>query len=179
MTSGMRAGAHGVFAIIALGYLVFMFKSGQPPTHKNLIRTEFAGVLESDPAQVVTVEIMRSGQKQVIERYADSWREVGSLKILSPSQAAVLDRAITFMHTASPVRIIRPEEFASALGDPYGINRPAIVVQLSSVDGIVLSAKFGNRAPDGILQYMQREGRAEIYLMSGFVGETWDQVATQ
>ncbi len=174
-----RAYGHGLIAILALSYLAFMFKSGEQPTHKNLIRIEYAGVLESPPGEIVAVEIIiHSRQKQAIERYEDSWRDAVSLKILSAPQAAVLDRAITFMHTANPVRIMQPEEFAGASGDPYGIENPTIMVRLLSVDGSVLSAKFGNRAPDGILQYLKLEGRAEIYLMSGFVGETWDQIST-
>lgn len=178
MTASMGVSVRGVFAIIALGYLVLMFKSGEPPTHENFIRTEFAGVMDSPPTQVVAVQIIHAGQTQTIERHEDSWRDAGSLSALSEPQVTMLERAIMFMHTANPVRIMRPEEFAGVSGDPYGIETPAIAVRLSSVNGLIVNAKFGHRAPDGILQYMQVEGRAEIYLMSGFVSETWDQIVT-
>lgn len=178
ITARMGVSVRGVFAIIALGYLVLMFKSGDPPTHENLIRAEFAGVMGFPPTQVVAVQIIHAGQTQTIERHEDSWRDAGSLRVLGEPQVTMLERAIMFMHTANPVRIMRPEEFASASGDPYGIENPAMVVRLSSFSGSVLNVKFGNRAPDGILQYMQVEGRAELYLMSGFVGEAWDQIAT-
>ena len=178
MTTGIGVSVRGVSVIIALAYLLFMFKSGDPPTHENFIRTEFAGVMDTPPTQVVAVQIIHAGQKHTVERHEGSWRDASSLSILGEPQVTMLEHAIMFMHTANPVRIMRPEEIASASGDPYGIENPAIVVRLSSLTGAVLDVKFGVRAPDGILQYMKVEGRAELYLMSGFVGEAWSKIAT-
>lgn len=176
MTARPSARVYGLITVIALGYLLLMFNSGRPPTHENFIQSINDGVLELAPEKIVAVELSKKSGLQTYQRQSDGWLDVSNKVSLIDPQLALLQRAITFMHTATPVRIMRPEEFADVQGDPYGFKHPAIVVRLSSAAGVAMVAKFGNRANDGILQYLQIEGRAEIYLMSGFVGEAWDHI---
>ncbi len=49
---------------------------------------------------------------------------------------------------------------------------------LENASGVVLEADFGNRSNDGLLRYMRLRDRGELYMMSGFVGQEWETVAT-
>lgn len=157
----------------ALVYLVIMYVSGAPPTHQNLIRAEARGVYEQLPETVTGVVVTYAGGSVSFARRDGRWvdRETGTA--LAANSASLLARGLKVMHTATPVRILRPEEVAAVAAAAYGLDPPAIRVRLSPAVGAPMTANFGRRANDGILQYMRVEGRGETYLMSGFVGETW------
>jgi hypothetical protein len=48
---------------------------------------------------------------------------------------------------------------------------------METADGVALAVRFGNSNTDGILQYMSARGSDQLYLMSDFVGQSWEQVA--
>ena len=81
--------------------------------------------------------------------------------------------ATRFMHTAKPVRILSAEELVGVVQEQYGFGADALCATLSLAGGGTLNACFGSSTPEGSLQYMRIEGRDEVYLMSGFVGEAW------
>ena len=178
MTRHQRACRDGLITLVALGYLLLMFYSGAGPTHQSLVHAVNDGVLRSAPEAVVDIEISTVGDKRRYQRRNDQWHDALNNFPLSDAQTDALERAITFMHTATPVRVLRPEEIADVDSDPFGLENAALEVSLSNEGGRVLVARFGNQANDGIVRYMQLEGQAEIYLMSGFVGDAWRQAAS-
>lgn len=84
------------------------------------------------------------------------------------------DLATRFMHTAKPVRVLSAEELAGVAKDQYGFDQNPLCAALSLAGGGTLRACFGALTPEGSLQYMRIDGREELYLMSGFVGEAWE-----
>ena len=85
--------------------------------------------------------------------------------------------AVQYMHTAAPVRVLTSAELAGADPRAFGLEPPALSVALDAASGPVIRARFGGRNPDDMLQYMAVEGRAEVVLMSRFVGAAWHAVA--
>jgi len=168
-----------LMSVVALGYLVVMYVSGAPPTHENRVTAEVEGVLELDPERIVAVDLTHDGMNLTFRHRDGRWWDGTTGDRLAKSRAQLLQRAITFMHTAAPVRILPPEAIAAVTEETYGLDRRSLKVRLSGAGGLVLAAGFGRRANDGILQYMRMEGRGEIYLMSGFVGEAWNRLATR
>ena len=172
------ARVHRSLAVIALGYLVVMYVAGRPPTHQNLILAENTGLLELAPEKVVAVELLGDGDSARYQKESSVWRDGLNDRELDASDTELLARAIMFLHTATPVRRLRPEQFADVGGDPFGLEQPTLTIRLFNLEGVVLVAKFGNRGNDGVLQYLQIEGDAVVYLMSGFVGDAWRQMGS-
>ena len=92
---------------------------------------------------------------------------------VSADLAKQINLATRFMHTAKPVRVLSAEELLGVAQDQYGFGQDALCATLSLAGGGTLKACFGSATPEGSLQYMRIEGRDEVYLMSGFVGEAW------
>lgn len=178
VTASQRVHVDGLITLAALGYLLLMFNSGSQPTHENLIRAVNDGVLRSAPESIVAIEISTAGGQRRYQRRGAQWHDALNGSQLDAVRTTVLERAITFMHTATPVRVLRPEEIAEVHSDPFGLAHSVLEISLSNAAGLVLLARFGNQENDGILRYMQLVGRAEIYMMSGFVGDAWQQVAS-
>jgi hypothetical protein len=177
MKSPKRTGRPALFAAAALGYLTIMVISGAPPTHENLVKADPNGVLAPAPARIAVVDLTRAGTTTRFHRNGDHWASTATGKNLDAASETLLIRAVTFMHTATPVRILRPEATAGVAAATYGLDPPSFGVRLATGEGRVLVAYFGGRSNDGMLQYLRVEGRGETYLMSGFVGEAWTRLA--
>ncbi len=52
---------------------------------------------------------------------------------------------------------------------------PGYTATLYRRDAPVIRAEFGAINPQKVLQYMKLQGRDEVYLMSRFVGQEWEQ----
>ena len=77
--------------------------------------------------------------------------------------ADALERAVKFMHTANPVRVLEPEEVADTGPAEFGLDSPRVSIALEDARGAVLEADFGAPNADGLLQYMRlREGRRAL-----------------
>jgi hypothetical protein len=101
----------------------------------------------------------------------------GGAPAIEPRLSAALDRAVKFMHTANPVRVLKAEDIAATGRAEFGLDRPRLSITLEDPSGVVLQADFGDANTDGLLRYMRLRDRDDLYLMSGFVGEEWEAVA--
>jgi hypothetical protein len=165
-------------ALAAVGYLTLMLITGALPERRQIVRFEAAGVMELEPERIDRVRVSAGGTWAVFVREGEGWvSERDGEERLDEPHSADLDRAVKFMHTAKPVRVLEPEEIAGAEPGTFGLDRPRVQVELEEEGGTVLEAAFGRAGPDERLQYMRLEGRPQLYLMSGFVGETWAAVA--
>jgi hypothetical protein len=79
------------------------------------------------------------------------------------------------MHVAPPIRVMARAEWAPAGLREFGLDPPGYTATLYRGDTRVLGADFGAPNPQKVLQYMKLEGRDEVYLMSRFVGQEWEQ----
>jgi hypothetical protein len=150
-----------------------MFACGTPPADESRIQARPDGVLEQLPEAVVAVEVARDGSTSRFRRRGARWWNAGTAEYCTEAQTTSLEQAMKIMHASAPVRILRPEDIAGLSAQAFGLDPPALRVRLSTNDGLVLAANFGDRASDGVLQYLRVEGHGETYLMSGFVGESW------
>ena len=83
------------------------------------------------------------------------------------------------MHVAPPVRVMARAEWAPAGLGEFGLDPPRYTATLYRGERRVLSAWFGGSNPQEVLQYMKVDGRDEVYLMSRFVGQEWEQVVRE
>lgn len=93
---------------------------------------------------------------------------------LPAAVARQAELAARYMHTAKPVRVMSAAELAGVAQDQYGFGKDALCARLDLAAGGSLHACFGALTPEGSLQYLRVDGREELYLMSGFVGEAWE-----
>jgi hypothetical protein len=164
-------------AVAAIGYLVVMVVTGALPQSRQRVQFEAKGVMALAPERIVRVDLVRGSDRAALVRDAGgAWTRQGGGALDAPL-AAKLALAVQYMHTAAPVRVLTPAELAGADARAFGLDRPALAVGLYAASGPVLSARFGARNPDDMLQYMAIDGRTDVVLMSRFVGEEWRAVA--
>ncbi|HTO48972.1 MAG TPA: hypothetical protein VML91_15140 [Burkholderiales bacterium] len=167
----------GVAAFAAIGYLVAMVFTGALPQSRQRVQFEAKGVLRLAPEQIARVELARGADRAAFVRGPGAgWTREGA-GALAPPLSERLSMAVQLMHTAGPVRVLEQAELAGVDLRQFGLDRPVLSIALHAGSGDVLRARFGGSNPDGMLQYMAIEGRAEIVLMSRFVGREWVAVA--
>lgn len=167
----------GVAAMAAIGYLVAMVVTGALPQQRQRVQFEAKGVMQLAPERVARVELIRGADSAVFVRGPGSgWMREGA-GALAPPLAEKLSMAVQFMHTASPVRVIEPDEIRGTDPREFGLDQPALSITLHAESARALRAQFGGLNPEKMLQYMVVDGRAELFLMSRFVGQEWVEVA--
>jgi hypothetical protein len=164
-------------AALALTYLVVMLMTGALPERRQLVESEADGVLGRAPESITRVTVVADGRSTAFLRQTNGWTVEGGATAAEAPLARALDRAVKFMHTANPVRVLEPAELADTGPAEFGLDRPRLSITLADASGVVLGADFGALNTDGLLQYMRLEDRDELYLMSGFVGKEWETVA--
>lgn len=169
----MKRHAAWVAGALGLAYLAAMLITGAMPERRQLVKFEAKGVLQSAPEAIDRVQISQGGRSAIFVRSGDkAWRQEGGAPV-SEAGSARLSMAVQMMHTSGPVREIAPADLAGVDTGPFGLKPPQIGAVLYRGSAPVLSVRFGNRNPEGFLQYMAVEGQPQLYLMSGFVGEEW------
>jgi len=173
----VRRALPALSAVAAIGYLVGMVVTGALPQSRQRVQFEAKGVMALVPEKIVRADLVRGSDRAVLVRDAGgAWTRQGGRPLDAPL-AAKLALAVQYMHTAAPVRVLTSAELAGADARAFGLDRPALAVGLYAASGPVLSARFGARNPDDMLQYVAIDGRTDVVLMSRFVGEEWRAVA--
>ena len=166
--------AWSLAAIASLGYLVAMVIGGALPEQRSRVKFEARGVRTLAPERIDRIEIERGRARVALTRTAGSeWSAEGG-GALPPPVAAKVSLAVQYMHTAGPVRAMKPEEIRGVAPAEFGLAPPELGVTLFAGPERVLQARFGRRNVEELLQYMTIDGRDELFLMSRFVGQQWD-----
>jgi len=161
----------------AVLFIVAMIITGAQPESEQLVKFEAKGVMAMAPEQVTSVAIDFAGKTYRLERTgSQAWSGPGATA-LDAKLAANASMAVQFMNTSAPAREMSVEELPGAQLRDFGLTPPRISVTLYARSAPVLTARFGANNPGGLLQYMQVDGRSEMFLMSRFVGEQWEQLA--
>jgi hypothetical protein len=164
-----------VAALLAVGVLAIMVVSGRLREDKQLVRFVPAGVLPETPDQIDRVELAADGRRWVFVRAAHGWGvEPGGRPVPAPL-GAHLDDSVKFMHVSAPIRVMERAEWAPLGLGEFGLDPPGYTVTLSRRGATVLGAAFGGPNPERVLQYMKLEGRDQVYLMSRFIGQEWEE----
>jgi hypothetical protein len=141
------------------------------------VQVEAAGVLRVAPERITRVTVSAHGRSTAFVRQSKGWVRQDGATAIEPPLSAALARAVKFMHTANPVRVLEAEDLAGSGPAEFGLDRPRLSITLEDSGGVVQQADFGNDSTDGLLQYMRLRDRADLYLMSGIVGKEWEAVA--
>jgi hypothetical protein len=164
-------------AILAVSYLAGMFYAGALPEYAQFNAFEAAGLLREPPESVTRVELQRAAQHWIVRRAGGQWRDARD-QALPPRRAAQLTEAVRFMFSAAPVRTLSETGVASAELVQFGLAPARLSVTLANASGTLLQFDLGGSNPDGVLRYVRATGQPGIVLMSGFVGQAWDEVVT-
>jgi hypothetical protein len=162
-------------ALGAVGVLVAMVASGHLRENQQLVRTTGAGVMTERPLEIDRIELRRGSGHWSFVRSSDGWRRVAGDAAVSASLAGHLNDSIKFMHVSAPVRVMERAEWGPIGLREFGLDPPGYTAALYRRDAPAVIADFGATNPQHVLQYMKLQGRDEIYLMSRFVGEEWEQ----
>jgi hypothetical protein len=178
-TIGRRKLLTGVGAVLAFAFLAAMALSGQIRESGQLVRFVPAGVLRQAPAQIDRVELIAGAARWAFTRAGGQWRLESRTEPVSRSLATHLDDSIKFLHVSAPIRVMGHQEWAEHGLREFGLDPPAYSVALFENGRRLLAADFGSPNPQRVLQYMRLEGGDEIYVMSRFIGQEWEQAVAE
>jgi hypothetical protein len=156
-----------------------MILFGQMRESGQFVRFVAAGVLPETPAQVDRVELSARARRWVFTRTVGGWQIEPGPRPVRPSLAAHLDDSIKFLHVSAPIRVMEQSEWAEQGLREFGLEPPAYSAALFKGGRRLLGVGFGTPNPQKVLQYMRIEGRDQIYVMSRFVGEEWEQALAE
>jgi len=168
--------AVGVAAVV---FMVAMVVTGSQPESRQLIKFEAKGVMQLAPERITRAEIELSGSRYTLIRTGERAWSRGTGTALDARLAADTSMAVQFMNTSGPTRELTGEELNGADIAGFGLDHPRVSVTLYAGPTRVITAHFGAHNPGGLQQYMRVDGRDEVFLMSRFVGERWEQVASR
>jgi hypothetical protein len=162
-------------ALAAVGVLVAMVVSGHLRENQQLVRTTAAGVMTERPTEIDRIELHRGAGQWSFVRTRNGWRPAAGGDAVSASLAGHLNDSIKFMHVSAPIRVMERTEWASSGLGEFGLDPPGYTAALYRREVPVMIAEFGAANPQQVLQYMKLQDRDEVYLMSRFIGEEWEQ----
>jgi hypothetical protein len=158
-----------------VGVLVAMVASGHLRENRQLVTFAPAGVMPEVPGEIDRVE-MRAGRDHVeLVRGPGGWRAGPDRRTVPASLAGHLDDSIKFMHVSAPIRIMERDEWSPIGLGEFGLDPPSYTATLYRRGTAVLGAQFGAPNPQQVLQYMKLAGHDQVYLMSRFVGQEWEE----
>lgn len=175
--SDWRRVAVPMAATLALGYLAAMVVSGAQPVQRQFVEFEAKGVLKTPPERIRRIELVRADESvSLLRRGENGWVTPDGAEIDAAGSKRI-GTAVQMMHNSGPAREIPPGELNGADLATFGLDAPRITASFyeSGADPI-LTVRFGERNPDGFLQYMRIDGDNHLYLMSRFIGEAWTAV---
>jgi hypothetical protein len=166
-------------AVLAVAFLVVMAVSGRVRESGQFVRFVAAGVLTESPAEVDRIELTARDRRWVFRREAGGWRVEAGARAASRALSTHLDDSIKFMHVSAPVRVMERREWPEQGLREFGLDPPRYRAALFQGPRRLLAADFGSPTPQQVLQYMHLEGREQVYVMSRFIGQEWEQALAE
>jgi hypothetical protein len=164
-------------AAAALAYLVAMTIAGALPQQKQLVKFEARGIMKLAPESIDRVNIQVGSRSATLLREGEGWTVEGGGAI-APELGKRVSLAVQFMNTAAPLRMLDAPELTGSNPREFGLDPPRLRSTLYHGGETTLGAAFGEHNPDDTAQYMNLDGKPEVYLMSRFVGQDWEAVAS-
>lgn len=174
----MKGSLRSALALLALGWLVFMYLAGELPRHGhfNAARID-GGVLEFAPEQVQKITLDAGGVRYEAKRAAAAAWRFTPVPTAPLRLADRLDAALRYLHVSPPVRSLGFPAQTDPVLDASGLAHPTAVLVVTSDNSRQQRFSLGETAPDGILRYLRADDSGELYLVSGFVAGAWDELA--
>jgi hypothetical protein len=178
-TINRRRLATAVGVLMALAFLAAMALSGQIRESGQLVRFVPAGVLRQTPTQVDRIELIAGTGRWVFTRAGGQWRAESRAHAVPRSLATHLDDSVKFLHVSAPIRVMPRSEWAEHGLREFGLEPPAYSIVLFQSGQRLLAADFGAPNPQKVLQYMRLQDGDELYVMSRFIGQEWEQALAE
>jgi hypothetical protein len=165
----------GAASVAAIAYVIVMFVAGSPPTHRNRVVSEVAGLLTSEPARIVHIEIITGDHEHTFERGPDGWHAQDAHD--DEPVDGLIETALGLLHRSAPIRMLQPEQTADVPPAAYGLAPPSLEIRLAGTGrGNEFEAVFGDALNDGRARYLRLKGQAETWIVSGFIYDAWRAV---
>jgi hypothetical protein len=185
---GERTGTGGAFrpgrrsaavAALAIGFLLVMLLSGRMRESEQYVRFEPAGLARNSAEEIDEIELVVGEYRLGFRRGpGGSWLTRDGAEVPAAARGH-LDMSLRFMHATEPVRVMSADEYRGEALREFGLDPPRYAVSLRRRAEAVLTARFGSSNPQAVLQYVQVEGRDDLYLLPVFVGREWERVAEE
>ena len=163
-------------ALVAAGIVTGLAFHGRR-TDSSLARFEAAGVmLAISPDTVTEVVVTQGDRRWRFERIGrGAWAPTPARRA-GESVGSQIDSGLRFLHVSAPQRVLEPGELAGIARSEFGLEPPRFSVSVRSSAAGPFSIDFGARNAQGLAQYAHVAGRAEVFLLPGFVGDPWEAV---
>lgn len=164
-------------ALAAVAALAALALTGRRP-EPGLARFEAAGVMLAIPVEQVTaVDVRADGRRWRFERGEDGWRVAPGSASPATGYGAHVDAGLRFLHASAPQRRLDADELETTYLADFGLDPPRYVVAVQATEARGLEVAFGAPNPQGLAQYAQVGGAADVLLLPRYVGEAWEAAA--
>jgi hypothetical protein len=162
---------------LAIGFLLAMLLTGRMRESGQYVKFQPAGLAPASAEEIDEVELVVGEHRLRFRRGpGGSWLTGDGVEVPAAARGH-LDMSLRFMHATEPVRVMTADEYRGEPLREFGLDPPRYAVSLRRRTEAVLTARFGASNPQAVLQYVQVEGREDLYLLPVFVGREWEQVA--
>jgi hypothetical protein len=175
-----RAVSHGMsrwlmplLAVCLVTLLGVLIVSGQWPELRSKVAFAPRGLLTIATADARRVEIRSDSGSVVLLRNSDEWMIEGMDGAVPAELRSHLEMALRLVVVSEPTREIPAAELAAERFAAFGLDPPATVAVIESVDGSTTSVNVGALNPASTSHYIRIAGRPTVYLMPRHVGEEW------
>lgn len=163
-------------AVLAAGLIGVLAFHGQRPD-SSLARFEAGGVMLSIAPDTVSEVIVSRGESRwrFSRSRAGEWTTADGGTRDSPFRGHI-DSGLRFLHVSAPQRVLQPDELTVTSRSDFGLEPPRFSVSVRSYTAGSFRIDFGSLNAQGLAQYAQVPGRAEILLLPSFIGDEWKAV---
>jgi len=165
-------------AAASVVFLIVMVVTGGLPGQRQLVKFEAKGLMKLEPDLISRVEIQSAQQRAVLMRAPGGGWAANNGEAVSGDVAGKISLAVQFMNTAGPIRVIPADEIPGIKLADFGLEPPRLHVVLNRDAEAVIGVRFGSHNPEDTAQYLTVDGHGELILMSRFVGQEWQSVAS-
>jgi hypothetical protein len=148
--------------VAVVGAYIFFFERHQPTSEEARTRAEKV-FPDLDQDAVAGIEIRGLEGRVRLERVDDEWHLREPLDF--PADPSKVNSAL-----GSLANLVADRRLAADEVDPreYGLNEPAVEVELRSDEGVIVSLAVGDEMPLGSKRALRLDSGAEILLASGW-----------
>ena len=163
-------------AVLAVGLIVVLAFYGQRPD-SSLARFEAGGAMLSIMPDTVSEVIVSRGESRwrFSRSRAGEWTTADGGTTGSPLRGHI-DSGLRFLHVSAPQRVLQPDELTATSRSDFGLEPPRFSVSVRSSTAESFRIDFGSLNAQGLAQYAQVSGHAEVLLLPSFVGDEWKAV---
>lgn len=166
------AAAVGALAILAVAAL-----RGERRESSGLDRYVPSGLMVGiAPERVTAVEVSGGGRRRRLLRTPRGWEVEPGGAAARRDPTPLVETGLRFLHGSMPQRVLSGAEAAPLSLAEAGLSPPRIQVEVRAGDAVRFRVDLGTTNPQGFSCYARVGGRDDVYLLSRYVAQAWQQV---